>query len=197
MACFISVAGVTPPGISLVPAPWAAAIFGSCSLATFLAQGCCCTNAPLPPAPPADRGLRTQLAGCFISGVRSIHGFVRDLGFGYGHDVPCGYSCLVRAPSEFRRALFTTFLLTGTLVSLLALLMVALRRPALLYAMVHGRATATFIVPGELAGYLLLLIPTALGVALVAARRRCERWASWGCCVEVLLWRQRTRVRAG
>ena len=35
--------------------------------------------------------------------------------------------------------------------------------------MVHGRATSTFVVPGEFAGYLLLLIFTALGVARVTS----------------------------
>ncbi len=58
------------------------------------------------------------------------------------------------------------------------LALVALKRPALLYAISHGRATATFVVPGEFAGYLLMLVPTAIGVAL-ASKRPWLRALAW------------------
>lgn len=40
-----------------------------------------------------------------------------------------------------------------------ALAMTALKRPAALYAIAHGRAVGTFVLPGELAGYLIVVLP--------------------------------------
>ncbi len=66
--------------------------------------------------------------------------------------------------------MLTAFLASGALVSILGIAMLVARRPAIIYAVGHGRAIGTFVVPGEFAGYLLFLIPTAVGVALVSRR---------------------------
>jgi len=67
--------------------------------------------------------------------------------------------------------IFGAFLASGFGVSLLGLAMVATRTPAAAYAVAHGRAVGTFLVPGEFAGYLLFLVPVASGVALCARAR--------------------------
>ena len=70
------------------------------------------------------------------------------------------------------------------------------RVPAALYALQHGRATGTFILPGELAGYLIVLLPVAFAVARVArcAALRALAWsASASGCVALVL----TFSRAG
>jgi putative inorganic carbon (hco3(-)) transporter len=61
--------------------------------------------------------------------------------------------------------------------------MLAVRRPAIMYAVGHGRAISTFVVPGEFAGYLLFLIPVAIGVALVTHSRALR---ALGSCAAVL-----------
>jgi O-antigen ligase len=63
-----------------------------------------------------------------------------------------------------RIGIVATMLSAGVLSSLLAIGMVVAHRPSALYAYVLGRATGTFVVPGELAGYLLFLLATAVGV---------------------------------
>jgi putative inorganic carbon (HCO3(-)) transporter len=65
------------------------------------------------------------------------------------------------------RAIFWSYLLSGTLASLAAIVMVVARVPADQYTIGHGRAIGTFILPGELAGYLILFLPIAFAVARV------------------------------
>ena len=55
-------------------------------------------------------------------------------------------------------AICSAYLITGALACAVAIVMVALRVPASQYAIQHGRATGTFILPGELAGYLIVLV---------------------------------------
>ena len=65
-------------------------------------------------------------------------------------------------------AIFLAFLISGAIASALAIVMVVARLPAPLYAIAHGRATGTFILPGELAGYLIVFLPIAWTVGSVA-----------------------------
>jgi O-antigen ligase len=64
--------------------------------------------------------------------------------------------------------IYGAFFASGLAVSLLGVAMVVTRTPAAAYAIAHGRAVGTFLVPGEFAGYLLLLVPVGLGVMLCA-----------------------------
>ena len=75
-------------------------------------------------------------------------------------------------------AIFSSFLLSGTLASALAIAMIVGRFPAALYAIAHGRATGTFILPGELAGYLIVFLPIAWTVGSVT-RYRALRSIAW------------------
>jgi len=76
--------------------------------------------------------------------------------------------------------IFWAFLLSGALASATAIAMVAARFPAAQYAIQHGRATGTFILPGELAGYLIVLLPIAYAVAWRGSQRalRAVAWSA-------------------
>ncbi|MDE2572023.1 MAG: O-antigen ligase family protein, partial [bacterium] len=76
------------------------------------------------------------------------------------------------------RSLLLPYLLSGTLATAAALLLAALHRPAALYALAHGRAVGTFLHPGELAGYALLLAAVGFGAARFA-QLRVTRVAGW------------------
>jgi O-antigen ligase len=92
--------------------------------------------------------------------------------------------------------MLVAFLASGTFVSLLGLAMIVVRRPAIIYAVGHGRAISTFVVPGEFAGYLLFLIATAVGVAL-ASRRTWLRALAWTAAVVGVVALAATFSRAG
>lgn len=63
------------------------------------------------------------------------------------------------------RTVFGAFLLSGALAALAAIAMVLAKTPVALYTIGHGRATGTFILPGELAGYLIVYVPVAFALA--------------------------------
>ena len=66
-------------------------------------------------------------------------------------------------------AILRAYLLSGMLASLLAIVLVYAREPAGMYTIGHGRAIGTFVLPGELAGYLIVFVPVAL--ALTQAKK--------------------------
>jgi len=66
------------------------------------------------------------------------------------------------------RAIFWSYMVSGLVACVLAIVMVIARHPAALYTIGHGRAIGTFILPGELAGYLIVFIPIAYAVSRVA-----------------------------
>jgi putative inorganic carbon (HCO3(-)) transporter len=67
--------------------------------------------------------------------------------------------------------IFTAYLASGALASAIAIALDLAHRPAALYTISHGRATGTFVLPGELAGYLIVYVPVALAVARTAPAR--------------------------
>lgn len=67
-------------------------------------------------------------------------------------------------------AIVWSLLITCALASIAAIVMTLFRWPTMQYVIGHGRAIGTFVLPGELAGYLVVLIPIAGGV-LLATRR--------------------------
>ena len=83
----------------------------------------------------------------------------------------------------YARALWWAYLLSGTLACVLAIAMVVTRMPASLYAIANGRAVGTFVLPGELAGYLLVFLPIAfaLGRSAKSAALRALAWAALAC----------------
>jgi putative inorganic carbon (hco3(-)) transporter len=65
--------------------------------------------------------------------------------------------------------MLAAYLLSGAAAAAVAILMVALRAPAAQYALQHGRATGTFVLPGELAGYFIVQVPIAYAVTRVGS----------------------------
>jgi putative inorganic carbon (HCO3(-)) transporter len=74
--------------------------------------------------------------------------------------------------------------------------MLPLRFPASQYAIAHGRATGTFVLPGELAGYLIVLLPMAYALGCVA-RGRALRIVGWSVLALGLVTLALTYSRAG
>ncbi len=66
------------------------------------------------------------------------------------------------------RTIVIAWLASAALATVTALAMVALRKPAALYAYNNGRAVGTFLNPNELAAYLLVVLGLAAGVACYA-----------------------------
>ncbi|HTD34529.1 MAG TPA: O-antigen ligase family protein, partial [Candidatus Elarobacter sp.] len=61
--------------------------------------------------------------------------------------------------------IFRAYLVSGAFAALAAIVMVLAKTPVALYTIGHGRATGTFVLPGELAGYLIVYLPVAFAIA--------------------------------
>jgi O-antigen ligase len=172
---FIAFAALSPPGVSIVPPAFAALDLALCVLAALGATLLLLRERVA--VPPLLAPIALYLVSWILAsllGLDPLTGLLMVMGPALG---TIFYASIASwyARAHVARTLYLTFLLTGTLVSILGIVLDLLRRPAALYTLVHGRATATFVVPGEFAGYLLLLIFTALGVALITTSRAL-RW---------------------
>ncbi|MEO6990374.1 MAG: O-antigen ligase family protein [Candidatus Baltobacteraceae bacterium] len=167
---FITLAAVTPPGVSLVPRRAAIALLLVCVLAALaMVATLIRVRAPVP---AGMRSIAIYIGGWLVA---ALFGFDPATGLLFVVDglfVAVFHWGIARFYRErgVATAVLAAFLASGAIVSLLGLAMVAIRRPAVLFAVEHGRATATFVVPGEFAGYLLFLIPLAAGT-FIASRR--------------------------
>ena len=162
---FITLAGTTVPGISLLPrtatlglliVAFALALYGWVALAAS-------RGAPMPTLVPlalfpvaaavaALLGFDARRSALFIAilaGGVIWHALVLRF-FRMPHVAPAIYRC---------------FLVSGALAAALAVVMVAAKMPVGIYTLGHGRAVGTFILPGELAGYLIVYIPFAYALA--------------------------------
>jgi O-antigen ligase len=72
---------------------------------------------------------------------------------------------------EFARAYAYSLVFACCAASIAAIAMAIVRWPTSQYVIGHGRAIGTFILPGELAGYLVVLLPITYGVLLVTRRQ--------------------------
>jgi O-antigen ligase len=70
------------------------------------------------------------------------------------------------------RTVVASYLAAGLAASAAALAMLALRRPALLWALNHGRAAGPFVTANQCAAFLVMFVFVALGAALATASRR-------------------------
>lgn len=194
---FISLTSVAYPGVSLVPAP---IVYGVLAFVVLLAIYATATLAANP-APGKQPLLRPMLAWFGASMLSALLGFDPLAGvlfvciFGLGIVWHCA---LVRffADRYVAPAIFWSYLISGTLAALAAVAMVATHRPAALYAISHGRATGTFILPGELAAYLVVFIPIAYAIARIA-RSASLRASAWVAVAVGLVTLYETHSRAG
>jgi len=76
------------------------------------------------------------------------------------------------------RTIYCALLISGLAASLLAIALVALKRPADLYAYNHARAVGSFLNPNEFAEYLLAYLGAAAGLAIVRRGTPLGRFAA-------------------
>jgi putative inorganic carbon (HCO3(-)) transporter len=177
---FITLTAVTIPGVSLVPRWFAIALL---ALMTVVALYSIATLL-IPPreTPPTMWPLLGWLGAALLSaalGFDPRDGLLFIAIFGLALVWHLTILRYYRAPGV-SRAIFTSYLISGALASLAAVVMVVTRLPASQYAIGHGRAIGTFILPGELAGYLIIFLPIAFAVARVStdARLRALAWSA-------------------
>jgi O-antigen ligase len=194
---FISLTSVAFPGVSLVPAPIVYGVLAYVVLLAIYAMAMLIAN----PAPGEQPLLLPMLAWFSASMLSALLGFDPRAGvlfvciFGLGIAWHCA---LVRffADRNAATAIFWSYLVSGTLAAVAAVAMVATHRPAALYAISHGRATGTFILPGELAAYLVVFLPIAYAIARVA-RAASLRAFAWVAVAVGLFTLFETHSRAG
>ncbi|HEX4013099.1 MAG TPA: O-antigen ligase family protein [Candidatus Cybelea sp.] len=167
---FIALTGVAFPGVSLLPIPATLAVLGLCCIlavyalvmfARYPQRGCAPLLLPLLSIFAAG-----VLAGFLGFDPRSglLFTFIAGLGIIWHVSILRFYN-----DRHAATALFCAYLLSGGLAAAVAIVAVVLRVPPALYALQHGRATGTFILPGELAGYLIVLLPIAFAVARITS----------------------------
>jgi O-antigen ligase len=172
---FISLASLSPPGVSLIPRDVALVILGACIVGALVLAVDAVRKRPA--LPVTFWPICAYIGGWLVAAIFGFDPITGLLFVADGLLVLVFHVSIARFYADSRAAttMLTSFLLSGALVSTLGIAMVVTRRPGIIYAVGHGRAIATFVVPGEFAGYLLFLIPTAVGVALVSRRA----WLRW------------------
>jgi putative inorganic carbon (hco3(-)) transporter len=162
---FITLTGGSVPGISLVPKLAAIVLLALlAAIAAFWIVLLLTVPAePLPTVMPVAAFAGTAIVAALL-GFDPFAGalFVAILTGGVvWHAAILRF---VRDP-ETIKVVLGAFLLSGALASLAAGVMALAKTPAALYTIGHGRAIGTFVVPGELAGYLIVYVPVAFAVA--------------------------------
>ncbi len=194
-AC-ITLTGVSVPGVSLLPKPvalWLLGIMALCAIGGAAALLFAPREKPRTFVP-----LLLWLGTAVLAALLGFDpgGGVVFLGIlGLGVIWHLAILRFYREPNV-ARAIFWSFLVSGLFASVAAIVMVLLRSPGDQYTIGHGRAIGTFILPGELAGYLIVYLPTAYGVAR-ATRSRALRAVAIGGIVVGLAAFAMTFSRAG
>ncbi len=176
---FIALEPVGFPGIALLPRAYAIGIL----VAGFLAE-CVFVVAFVLRRAPRDNPLLVPLIALFAAGLlAAFAGFDPAAGLLFAAIFGMGvlwHSTLLSFYDEpgVARAVYWSYLISGGLAAAAAVAMVVLRVPAAQYAIQHGRATGTFVLPGELAAYLIVLVPVAYALARIS-RQRVMRIAAW------------------
>jgi putative inorganic carbon (HCO3(-)) transporter len=175
---FITLTAVTIPGVSLVPRWFAIALLALMAVVALYTI----VTLLIPPreTPPTMWPLLGWLGAALLSsalGFDPRDGRLFIAIFGLALVWHLAILQYYRAPGV-SRAIFTSYLFSGALASLAAVVMILTRLPASQYAIGHGRAIGTFILPGELAGYLIIFLPIAFAVARVSTdgRMRALAW---------------------
>jgi O-antigen ligase len=192
----IFLASVAPPGVSLVP-PQIAAVVLCLALAGAGFLGWTLLRERAPRSELA-RPIVVYLAGWTLAALAGLDPLTGSLFVAAGVLSFVLHLGVARYYGEpyVATVLYAAFLSSALIVTLLGIGLLAGGHDTLLYRAVNGRAVSTFIVPGEFAGYLCIVVPLGAGIAL-AARRPWLRWlggavALSGC---VALWL--TYSRAG
>lgn len=168
---FITLTAVTIPGVSLLPRAFAIGLLAM--MAVMAVYGSAMLLQRPVQRPPTMLPLFGWFGAALLAAALGFNpeGGVLFIGiFGLGL---VWHFTLLRYYTDpgVSRAIFWSYLTSGALASLAAIAMVVARTPADQYTIGHGRAIGTFILPGELAGYLIVFIPIAFAVARISADR--------------------------
>lgn len=193
---FISLTNVAYPGISLVPPAIVFAVLAIIVVLAVYATAMLLRH----PAPGSQPLLVPLLAWIGCATLATLAGFDPPHGaffLGLSAMGILWHCALVRfyAERDVTGAIFWSYLLSGTLASAAAIAMVLTRTPASLYALAHGRATGTFVLPGELAAYLIVLLPIAFAIARIGrpAALRALAWTALAIgCIALVMTYSRT-----
>jgi O-antigen ligase len=175
---FITLTAVTIPGVSLVPRSFAVVLLAVMAvLAVYVIV--MLLQRPVE-RPPTMLPLLAWLGASFLA---ALLGFDPTAGIVFIGIFALGFVwhlAILRfyAQPGVSRAIYWSYVLSGGLASLAAIVMVLAREPADQYAIGHGRAIGTFILPGELAGYLIIFLPIAFAIARITRDERL-RVAAW------------------
>jgi len=193
---FIALTPVSFPGISLVSQTFAVTLFAViCLVAVY---GVVALLAPPHVPQPLLVPLSVWLGAALLSGALGFDpraGLLFDLIFGFGILWHCALLRYYDEPGV-ARAIYVSYLASGTIAAAAAVAMVLTRRPPELYAIGHGRAVGTFVLPGELAGYLIVFLPIACAVARIARESWLRGLAIVAVCVGAIVFAM-TFSRAG
>ncbi|MEO6912508.1 MAG: O-antigen ligase family protein [Candidatus Baltobacteraceae bacterium] len=168
---FIALTAVTIPGVSLISPRLAVGVLGL--MAAVVAYFAILLLAPPRERPPTLPALLIWFGAALLSSLLGFDpaGGLLFIGiFGMGL---IWHFTLMRFYGEPKvaSAIFHAYVFSGAVSSVLAILMVLLRVPADQFTVGHGRAIGTFILPGELAGYLLIYLPVAFAIARATRRQ--------------------------
>jgi O-antigen ligase/tetratricopeptide (TPR) repeat protein len=177
---FITLTGAPVPGIALLPRPLTIALLvlaGVIAVTWIVALA----RAPKRPAPTVLAVAAFPLAALLaaVLGFDPLAGalFVLILGGGV-----LWHATILRFARDETalHAIFRAYLVSGALAALAAIVMVLAKTPVALYTIGHGRATGTFVLPGELAGYLIVYLPVAFAIARTLPELRAPALAGLG-----------------
>ncbi|MBV9270754.1 MAG: O-antigen ligase family protein [Candidatus Eremiobacteraeota bacterium] len=183
---FITLTAVTVPGVSLVPLPLAIVLL--CAMGALAIYGVSILLRPPRQRPPTLVPLLLWLGAGILSallGFNPLGGALFIAIFGLGVVWHLGLLRYYDAPGA-ARTIYYSYLASGTLSSIAAILMVLTKTPAGQYTIGHGRAIGTFILPGELAGYCIVFLPIAYSVARATTDRALRWLAIAGCAFGAL-----------
>lgn len=175
---FIALTAVNYPGVSLVPHDATLLVLGLCAVLAVYALVVLATSSAV------QQPLLVPLLAVFGAGILAgTVGFDPRAGLlftGIGGLGVVWHCAVVRFYTTRYAAvtIFSAFVGSGVLATAISIAMAIAHFPANLYAIAHGRATGTFILPGELAGYLIVLLPIAW-VLGSTARWQALRALSW------------------
>ena len=176
---FIALTGVAFPGVSLVPRGLTYAVLALCALLAVYAISLLVRYRA-----PGTQPLLLPFLSVFGAGLLAdVVGFDPSSGllFTFIGGMPIVWQASIArfyGDRNVATTLFWGYLISGGVAAAAAIAMVALRFPPLQYAITHGRATGTFVLPGELAGYLIVLLPVAYVLGRVG-RTQALRAVSW------------------
>lgn len=165
---FIALTSVEFPGISLVPREISLGVFGICGVLAIYALATLAQSRPYPQ--PLLLPLLCVFGAGILAGALGFNPVAGLLFTGIGGLGIVWHCSVVRFYGDryVAPAIYGAFLASGTIACAAAIVMVVTRTPVAQYALQHGRATGTFILPGELAGFLIVFLPIAYAVGSVA-----------------------------